>query len=288
MNLMDNLKLTRDLVIADRNIILVKTAEEIFDIASLNFKKLYISTGDNFTFRNLTEISPEKYLSFARQDIKLGGERGAMNALFNAKRSIDCLIDNVLRNIGINPKKINLTAIDFCDEILAEESKTINPVSLKLFRSLGFSPSLLVSEVRALRNKCEHEFSGLDIEDVQRAFEIAELVISNLKAKEIFSEYVEISDRYKKNKKGFDKISGVRFAESFWSNRHTIFELSYYGNGKDVYVYPIDQENKFFYYFVRSIFVKNFDLDDFKNCISIVLNEINPNLDIQKIGMEIE
>lgn len=127
------------------------------------------------------KISPKEYLKFAKQDLKDGSDRGLINSLTNAKRSIDCLIDATLTGLNINVKdNIPKEAIDFSNTILAGEDKNIQPTQLKLFCALGFAPSFLISEVRLLRNKIEHDYELPKIKDVKKAIEVAELLIETV------------------------------------------------------------------------------------------------------------
>ena len=90
------------------------------------------------------EITPKEYLKFAKQDLKDNSDRALVNALSNAKRSIDCLIESTLQGLSINIEKNDLIN-DFCNKVLSKENKSIEPMILKLFTALGFAPSVLIT-----------------------------------------------------------------------------------------------------------------------------------------------
>ncbi|ATO19661.1 hypothetical protein BS636_08345 [Acinetobacter sp. LoGeW2-3] len=271
-----------------RKIVVLNTAKELFEKVSLDYQNLYVEYEDNIEFEQYFELSPEDYLKFAKQDLKSKDNRGHINALSNAKRAIDCLVENVLKNFEINPKKINKVALDFCEEVLGEEAKEINPQSLRLFTALGLSPSLLVTETRNLRNKVEHEFSDPNLSDVKRSFEVAELLINNLKAKELYSCSIDLSDIHKNGNTQYGEITGIRFASRVWAATKTNgrFELSFYGIKENVYIYVLNQEDKIFYYYLRAMFMARFDLDDFDLCIKKIIKELNPDLNIDSLKIK--
>ncbi|TCH60298.1 hypothetical protein [Acinetobacter sp. ANC 4862] len=105
--------------------------------------------------------------------------------------------------------------MNFCEDVLEDDNKNISPISLRLFCALGLSPNLLVTEVRNLRNKIEHEFNLPEKEDVLRAYEVAELLINNIKAKEICSCKIDISDIHKHGDSSWDHFSGLVFSSTF-------------------------------------------------------------------------
>jgi len=123
------------------------------------------------------EINPSEYISFAKHDFREGSNRGLINSLSNAKRAIDCQIDRIFGALGYDPKKKfpeNLN--EFSGFFIDEESINL-PAKLKVIVGFGIAPCGLVSEIRTLRNKIEHDFIVPNSIDVKRAFEIAELFV---------------------------------------------------------------------------------------------------------------
>ena len=254
--------------------IVLNSSKELFDIAELDYKNLSIGFVDNMSFVNFFELPPNAYLSFAKIDLKQKDDRGLINALSNSKRAIDCLIENTLKNFSINIKKIPKVALSFCDDVLGDENKNINPISLRLFCALGLSPSLLVAEVRELRNKIEHEFNIPEKKDVLRAYEVAELLINNIKAKEIYSCKIDISDIHKHGDLSYDHFSGIVFQAPFRLSTEEIgdFRLEFINENRDEYSYTFNQEDKEYYYFLKAMFVAEFDSDELMTCIGEIIS----------------
>lgn len=269
----------------DRKKVTLNTAEELFEKATLNFKNLSVGYADNINFKNYFDLIPENYLFFAKEDLKQRDERGLINALSNVKRAIDCLIENILKNFGINIKKIPKVALDFCKEVLNDDNNHINPSSLRLFCALGLAPSILVSEVRNLRNKVEHEFSNPKKEDVLRAYEVAELLINNLKAKELYSCAIDISDIQRNDGFSFDYVTGVRFNSTFGEFKESGNFFIYFHDSNSFYQYYLNQDDKVFYYFLRAMFIAEFDLEELELCIKKIISIVSPDLEFNEIDV---
>ncbi len=274
-------------IVTEMHIVKFNSAKELFDKMALDYTNLSVGYADNINFEDNYELTPEDYLNFTKQYLKQRDERGLINALSNAKRAIDCLIENILKNFDINIKNLPKVALDFCDDVLKNESKLINPLSLRLFCALGLSPRILVSEVRNLRNKVEHEFNNPKIEDVLRAYEVAELLINNLKAKELFSCSIDISDNNKHEGLGAGYISGIRFSDTYSELKENGSFYIYCCDATDqtYYHYYLKQEDKIFYYFLRAMFIAEFDLEELELCIKKIIREINSNLSLDEINV---
>ncbi|MGK3623891.1 hypothetical protein ACSLGU_09315 [Acinetobacter sp. A11] len=274
---------------SNKNEITVNTIKELFDIAELDYKNLSIGLADNINFINFFDITPDAYLYFAKTDLKQKDDRGLINALSNAKRAIDCLIENTLKNFNINLKKVPKAALSFCEDVLDEDNKSINPFSLRLFCALGLSPNLLVSEVRSLRNKIEHEFNIPEKQDVIRAYEVAELLVNNLKAKEIYSCNIDISDIARQGKSEWYKFTGITFGpiSSFRKQNFDGFQLDCWGKDNKQYLYIFDQEDKEFYYFIKAMFIAQFDNEVLIECIKKIISGIEENLSLDEINVNL-
>ncbi len=205
--------------------------------------------------------------------------RGLINALSNAKRAIDCLIENTLKNFDINLKNLPKVALEFCEEVLGDENKNIKPIAFRLFCALGLSPIILVKEVRNLRNKVEHEFNNPDKEDVLRACEVAELLINNLKAKEIYSCAIDVSDIYREKNSLLRSITGIRFDRTVFGDKcNGRFNLYFHDSKNGFCQYFLSQNDKVYYYFLKAMFVAEFDSEELKLCVKRIIKEIIPNL----------
>lgn len=272
-----------------KNEITVNTIKELFDIAELDYKNLSIGLTDNINFINFFDLTPDNYLYFAKTDLKQKDDRGLINALSNAKRAIDCLIENTLKNFNINLKKVPKAALSFCEDVLDEDNKSISPFSLRLFCALGLSPNLLVSEVRSLRNKIEHEFNIPEKQDVIRAYEVAELLVNNLKAKEIYSCNIDISDIGRHGKSEWYKFTGITFGPiySFQEQNFEGFQLNYWGKDNQKYLYIFDPEDKEFYYFIKAMFIAQFDNEVLIECIKSIISRIEKNLSLDEVNVNL-
>jgi hypothetical protein len=249
--------------------------DTFFKEAKIDYTNLVIGIHDNINFQFKFPITPIEYLKFAQKDYKSGTTKDLINALSNAKRSIDCLIETVLKSLGIDPHNISSHGLTFCNDVLLNLSDTIKPNSLKLFCALGFAPSFLISEVRNLRNIVEHEYKIPDESDVIRAIEISELLINNVKAKEIFSGTVEITDRNVTNP---NRLNGIYFDTTSYSPKDQICRF-------DLEIFPKDrvQRSKYkftdgeivYFYFLRAMFVGYHDEEMLIETIRKMLSYIN-------------
>ena len=126
------------------------------------------------------EIKPKTFLRFAKKDLNEGSQRGLINALSNAKRAIDCQIDEALIIFGIDhdnlPKELEefITYFKFEGDI---------PYKLKIIQSLNLAPSYITAKTRLLRNKLEHYYQIPKKESVKEAIDIAELFIRSIEGK---------------------------------------------------------------------------------------------------------
>ena len=132
-----------------------------------------------------TDLKPEDYLSFAKIDIQSKDTRGAINALTNAKRAIDCQVDFVMRAIGYNEHDKTLKSIVkgfIARSNLGSDVKDIL-LKFKLLLSLNLVPIKLISKVRYLRNTIEHEYVFISIHEAEEAIELAELFIRTIQGR---------------------------------------------------------------------------------------------------------
>jgi hypothetical protein len=71
----------------------------------------YVEPGSGTSILDLDskkfEITPKEFLEFAEEDIDLNNNHGFINALSNAKRSIECQSDIIHFSFGIPYEKLN-------------------------------------------------------------------------------------------------------------------------------------------------------------------------------------
>lgn len=109
-----------------------------------------------------TPLTPAEYLTFAEKDLRLGGSRGLVNALANAKRAIDCQIFNLLSSLGI-PEPSSF------------------PGRLEALHTLGLLAPRIIRKIVQLRNILEHEYYLPKLTEVEDAVDITALFVATLK-----------------------------------------------------------------------------------------------------------
>ncbi|NGP88488.1 hypothetical protein [Fodinibius halophilus] len=158
----------------------MNSLKDFLKILKLDLTKAVIihDGGDGYQKTDF-DLLPKDYLRFAKEDLEVGNLRGLINVLSNSKRAIDCQVDEVhsifyLRN---NNKKAR-------DTFLSKFSFEPNtPIPLKLIQALNFAPSYLISKVRNIRNKIEHDYVKPQFDEVKEAVEIADLFIRSVRGK---------------------------------------------------------------------------------------------------------
>jgi hypothetical protein len=114
-----------------------------------------------FTHVNQHGPEPLAYLEFANRDIGERSQRGAINALGNAKRAVHLVTDTVLEAYG-----------------LAEWLSAPFPARAEVLRDIGAFPTRMVSALNRSRNLMEHEYICADIDQVADFVELAELFVT--------------------------------------------------------------------------------------------------------------
>lgn len=128
----------------------------------------------NFDF----DITPDDFLRFAHQDFQNKDNRGIVNAITNAKRSIDCQVDKFLASIGYGPNAaLPQNVKDYIMQYSTLNERVDIPQRLKLVRALGVAPSNLISKIRRIRHLLEHQYKLPTETQVAEAIEIATLFI---------------------------------------------------------------------------------------------------------------
>lgn len=126
------------------------------------------------------DIKPKDFLRFARQDIKQDDDRGFINGLTNAKRAIDCQVDEALDKCAIKHDNFSDDINDFLDYFELDNDV---PIKLKIIHALNLAPSLLISKTRTLRNQLEHIYKKPSKAKVKEAIDVADLFIRSIEGK---------------------------------------------------------------------------------------------------------
>lgn len=265
----------------------VDNLDEVFHNARVDFSNISVGCHANVNFKFCLTVIPEDYLRFARKDFATGGNRGMVNALSNAKRCIDCLIDCVFKSLGLNLAIADEVVNQFCDDVLDSHARAIKPRSLRLFTALGFAPTLLINEVRRLRNSVEHEWSIPETIDVKRAIEVAELLLNNIKAKEHYSASIDITD-HKSQTGHHGHITGVFFSEASQVNSNdssTFIIRSTQTREGERLQYRFSGHELSFLYLLRAMFVGYHDEEALKDTVQKLLFKLDLQTAKEKINV---
>ncbi len=154
------------------------------DFAAGHRKNLRYAQGYKFVY--LGKINPNgpaifDYIQFAKQDLVPGCQRGAINALGNAKRAIHLTVETFLRLLCIDKA---LSKLNF-------------PLKLDLLDSLQAFPTGIIKRLNKRRNLVEHEYSEIGFLDVADFVEVAEmftLITNNYLKNTVAGAYVGIEN----------------------------------------------------------------------------------------------
>ena len=117
------------------------------------------------SFDSSNELNPEDFLDFAENDLNNENINGYVNALSNAKRAIDCRIDQLLIIFGINQKKMYF------------------PQKLEYLKDIGLIAPKIIEKVNRNRNYLEHNYKCPNEEKASDAVDIASLFIEAINNK---------------------------------------------------------------------------------------------------------
>jgi len=114
----------------------------------------------------LYELGPWEFLSFARQDLEEGSERGLLNGISNASRAIACRVDEILTLANLRP-------------FVTRERWSL-PYKLEVIKKLGCpAPNVLRGYITSIRNVLEHEYKRPpELAQIRYVADIAELFLS--------------------------------------------------------------------------------------------------------------
>lgn len=236
--------------------------KELQDIVKIKWNKFYICK-DITTYLNETDfdVTPEEFLKFAKTDYKDNSKKGLVGAVTNAKRAIDCQIDWIINYLGYE-------YLEFKEEKYPYLLNTINelekeeylnkdyPLKLRFIQALEIAPTFLISEIRTVRNKLEHEYILPSKEKARECIELAELFIDATQNK-LFNRFItnyNIQNEYDRTdtymRKPFYSISfepGDGEIRIYANNEEDVT--------KEVRLSTLDEE---YIYFIKSAISNNF------------------------------
>lgn len=189
------------------------TLEDIYNTAKINWTNFYVSFDDCQNDSPIRfDIMPNNYLEFAQNNLKNKSTQGCIDAMGNAKRAIDCQIDMLINTFGYNYKEFDNRnsypeVKTFIKNNYKEEHYNGLTEKLKLLNILGLAPTLIISNIRNIRNHMEHEYSVPSYDEVKKAIEIADLFINASNRKLCYSPTEVCISNNKYNKEGNDNLS---------------------------------------------------------------------------------
>lgn len=203
---------------------------DLLNKTKLDLTKLIVipSGGDASVYSDFA-IRPKDFLKFAKEDLRAENDRGIINALSNAKRAIDCQIDIILDDIGIDYSDIQDSVTPFVN---CFEDKNDLSYKLKIVQGLNLAPGFVIAKYRTLRNKLEHLYKVPTIEEVKEAVDIAELFVRSITGyykSRLNDFYITDEKNYLKDfdyKKGYEiYFTGGKFEICEMDNKKRISEI---------------------------------------------------------------
>jgi len=242
---------------------LEKVFTQILLDLKIDFSKTIIERLGGGSLGTNTELTPKDFIRFSKQDFAAKDKKGLINSLTNAKRAIDCQIDNVLIEFGIEPDSIEKASESLINEIKLNQKDL--PFKLKLVQALGLSPGNLTAKVRNLRHKLEHYYKVPKDIEVEEAIEIAELFILSIESKtKILDDHFVISsanfkhiDTLKELKtKKYDILNPKHFETQICVNfmpYHKKIEIAPLKELKTLKKINLTAKDSLYYYFIRLV-----------------------------------
>ncbi|MGY5265567.1 hypothetical protein [Paraclostridium bifermentans] len=130
------------------------------------------------------DVDSNEFLDFAKSDYNNRDKKGLIGALSNSKRAIDCQVDWIISYLGYDYLNFNDKKYPQIKKLIDEFELGLNTprdshIKLRFIQAIGLAPISLISEIRTIRNKLEHEYILPDDSDVRSAIELAELFINS-------------------------------------------------------------------------------------------------------------
>ncbi len=171
----------------------ISELEELYKNCKIDWTNFYIEMDECLCDSEITfEIMPEDFLRFAKNNLKVNNIENCINAMSNAKRAIESQIDLLIKTIGYDFKKFNkknsyIETKKFIKLNYNENNYNGITPKIKLLNILGLAPTLIISEIRKLRNRLEHEYIAPAFKETKKAVEVAELFLNSSNRKLSYS-----------------------------------------------------------------------------------------------------
>lgn len=129
----------------------------------LDIKKHRVSSATHDIVKVPFELTAHDFLEFAEQDLQEKSERNTINALSNVKRCIDCLCDSLLHIMNYLEK--------------SKKERWTFPKKIDFLGEIGIITPYILEKINSMRNLLEHEFRKPKREEVETAFDVANLFL---------------------------------------------------------------------------------------------------------------
>lgn len=270
-----------------------------FTTCSLNFemnrlltilKKTKLNFGQTAVFIhggmggiNYFALKPRDFIRFSKEDIKSNSSRGLVNSITNTKRAVDCQIDSILDNYGIQFDKIPKYSEELVKRVEIYNSKL--PYKLKLIQALKFAPSGLINKIRNLRNKLEHYYEIPEKQYVREAIEIAELFILSCENKTNSFDDITISSMNFYKNAILTNDSFENYLEFDFNHNKKKFSITPYINMQPIRKLHFDQNNEEFYFILRLVNSLE-DMPSFIDSLILLLEYVNHPIPSKNVSGE--
>jgi len=170
---------------------------ELFNAIGFEPRQAVVIPDMGIRLQECTDIGAVDFLAFAKEDLASGSIKGFINAITNAKKAIDCQIDNFILSLGYEHTKISkYTAVK--NFVTNTENNTLK---LKFLEKLEVIPIKLISKIRKLRNKIEHNYYRPTEDEADEAVELADLFVNCLQRKIFYESFCVFGDGDENTKK---------------------------------------------------------------------------------------
>lgn len=230
--------------------------DELQKVVKIKWNKFYINTDGTCSIEGTNfEVTPDEFLEFAKQDYKNNDKKGLVGTVTNSKRAIDCQIDWIISYLGYDYLNFNEEKYSSLISIIydLEEDQELNKdysLKLRFIQALEIAPTFLISQIRKIRNKLEHEYILPSQEKAKEAIELAELFI-NATQNKLFYKF--ITDYYILNEYDSEKGSTKKalYAINFNPNKSTI-EIYCCAKKEEKIIVTLKSSDKEFLYFLKA------------------------------------
>lgn len=259
--------------------------KEIISLIPINLSNITFKTGSFISLEYQFPIMPKTFLNFAKQDFAENSERGTMNALTNLKRAIDCQIDLALKAIGINLSKNKIKEYMLA---LGSKEKLEASDKVRLIQALGIAPPYVISKLRKIRNKLEHDYEMPDPEDIRDGIEIGEMFIGTVQNK-LSSFVYEFIMGEKDSIQKSDSTFNTCIHLTHWQepNSESHFQLRFFSSGKNILNHKITCKDSCYLHFIKLCLSLETDVDLVISTYYDLLSSIGCEISKDKIAVAI-